>query len=81
MLIDVIPAYDCFRAPGSYIYIGWMKLKVYCFILCSIVYVQNALFAVIPFHDLSDCDHYTPRDGETERAQNQELVTKRGIHL
>ncbi len=25
---------------------------------------------------LSDCDLYT-----TERAQNQELVTKRGIHL
>ncbi len=26
---------------------------------------------------LSDCDLYTPRE-ETERPQNQELVTKRG---
>ncbi len=37
------------------------------------------------FHHLSDCDLYTPptteRDEETERAQNQELVTKRGLHL
>ncbi len=34
---------------------------------------------------LSDCDLYTPpttrREGETERPQNQELVTKRGLHL
>ncbi len=27
---------------------------------------------------LSDCDLYTPREEETERPQNQELVTKRG---
>ncbi len=27
---------------------------------------------------LSDCDLYTPREGETEPGQNQELVTKRG---
>ncbi len=27
---------------------------------------------------LSDCHLYKPRDGETERPQNQELVTKRG---
>ncbi len=43
---------------------------------------QSTLFTVIPFHDLSDCDLYTPpttgREGETERPQNQELVTKRG---
>ncbi len=33
------------------------------------------------FHHLSDCDLYTPPPhggGETERPQNQELVTKRG---
>ncbi len=40
------------------------------------------LSTVKPFHHLSDCDLYTPpttrREGETERPQNQELVTKRG---
>ncbi len=75
------------------IYIGWTKLKVYRFILCSIVYIvvsQNTLFPVIPFHHLSDCDLYTPpttgREGETEAGgdendqpgHNQELVPKAG---
>ncbi len=51
---------------------------------------QNTLFPVIPFHNLSDCDLYTPpttgREGETETGgdendqlgHNQELVPKRG---
>ncbi len=62
------------------IYIGWTKLKVYRFILCSIVYIvvsQNTLLPVIPFHYLSDCDLYMPpntRRGETERPAR----TKRG---
>ncbi len=50
------------------------KIKIYRFILCSIVYFmvsQNTLFPVIPFHHLSDCDLYTPpttgREGDTER--------------
>ncbi len=73
------------------IYIGWTKWKVYRFILCSIVYIvvsQNTLFTVIPFHNLSDCDFYTPpttgHEWETEAGgdennqpgHNEELVPK-----
>ncbi len=68
------------------IYIGWTKLKVYRFILCSIVYIvvsQNTLIPVIPFHNLSDCDLYMPpttgREGETEalkQVENDQLVPK-----
>ncbi len=50
------------------------EIKIYRFILCSIVYFavsQNTLFTVIPFHHLSDCDLYTPpttgREGDTEQ--------------
>ncbi len=51
---------------------------------------QNTLFLVIPFHNLGNCDLYTPpptgREGETEAGgdendqpgHNQELVPKRG---
>ncbi len=45
---------------------------------------QNTLFPVIPFHNLSDCDLYTPpttrREGETEAGgdENDQLVSKRG---
>ncbi len=51
---------------------------------------QNTLFPVIPFHNLSDCDLYTPPprgvkgrqkaggDENDQLGQNQELVTKRG---
>ncbi len=72
------------------IYIGWTKLKVYRFILCSIVVSQNTLFPVKPFHHLSDCDLYTPPTTGLEREKeaggdendqlehNQELVPKRG---
>ncbi len=51
------------------------------------VVLQNTLFVVIPFHDLSDCDLYTPppRDVKERQniqpGQNQELVPKRGLHL
>ncbi len=44
--------------------------NVYRFILCFIVYIvvsQNALFPVITFHHLSDCDLYTPPTTERER--------------
>ncbi len=52
------------------------------FSLCSIVYIvvsQNTLFPVIPFHNLSDCDLYTPPVKERQNDQpgyNEELVTK-----
>ncbi len=44
---------------------------------------QNTLFTVIPFHNLSDCDLYTPPPrGVTGRqkqpGQNEEIVPKRG---
>ncbi len=62
------------------------EIKVYRFILCSIVYIvvsQNTLFPVIPFHHLSDCDLYTPPttgyEGETEalkQVENGQLIPK-----
>ncbi len=68
------------------IYIG-LRNKVYRFILCSIVYfvvTQNTLFTVIPFHNLSDCNLYTPpttgREGETEESGEGPARTKRGAH-
>ncbi len=41
-----------YRLGDMTIYIGWTKLKVYRFILCSIIYIvvlQNTLFTVKPF--------------------------------
>ncbi len=43
---------------------------------------QNTLFTVIPFHNLSDCDIYTPpttgREGVTEAGGERPARTKRG---
>ncbi len=51
------------------------EIKVYRFLLCSIVYIvvsQNTSFPVIPFHHLSDCNLYTPpttgREGESDAS-------------
>ncbi len=61
------------------------EIKIYRFILCSIVYFvvsQNTLFTVILFHHLDDCDLYTPPWGSEQEnvqpGQNQELVPKQG---
>ncbi len=59
------------------------EIKVYRFILCSIVYIvvsQNTSFTVIPFHHLCDCDLYTPpttgREGETDVGGERPARTK-----
>ncbi len=59
--------------------------KFYHFILCSIVYfvvLQNTLFTAILFHNLGDCDLYTPPRGvkgrQNQPGKNEELVPKRG---